>query len=450
MEIDTIRIEATARLDQSRRAELGQFFTPSAVANYMAGMFTPSVEPLTLMEPSAGIGSLVHAASSVMNLRRVEAWEIDPSLMDTLESVLSLSCSDRRVHNVDFLENFADLIEMGVSFDRAILNPPYRKIGANSSQRIALEKLGVRVVNLYTAFVAASLMALRSGGEMVAIIPRSCLNGVYHRPFRDFLLANASIDAVHVFQSRRSAFSDDDVLQENVIVKLTRGGPQGAVTLISSTDSAFSDLKSLEVPFDEVLFPEDLQKFIRLPMSAAGTPRKRQMASLSEFGVEVGTGPIVEYRVTQHSSDGSGVSVIGPKHLSSNGVAHPSDRAKVNYLADVPSLARDIWPKGHYVAVKRISSKESHRRIVAHHIRPHDIPGDRVAFENHLNVFHSGKTGLDETVAIRLCEYLNSAEADDEFRSFSGSTQVNATDLKAMTYPEDIGRPNEAFDCCLG
>lgn len=103
-------------------------------------------------------------------------------------------------------------------FSHAILNPPYKKIRSESEHRLILRRLGIETVNLYAAFVALSLLLLRRGGQLVAIIPRSFCNGPYYRPFREFLLARAAIRHIHLFASRNKTFKDDDVLQENIIV----------------------------------------------------------------------------------------------------------------------------------------------------------------------------------------------------------------------------------------
>jgi adenine-specific DNA-methyltransferase len=63
------------------------------------------------------------------------------------------------------------------------------------------------------------------------------------------------------------------------------------------------------------------------------------------------------------------------------------------------------------------------------------LPAAAIGFENHLNVFHSNRQGLPEDVARGLAAYLNSKEVDDYFRTFSGHTQVNATDLRRLRYP---------------
>jgi adenine-specific DNA-methyltransferase len=44
--------------------------------------------------------------------------------------------------------------------------------------------------------------------------------------------------------------------------------------------------------------------------------------------------------------------------------------------------------------------------------------------------------GLDRKLATGLFAYLNSTMVDHYFRRFSGHTQVNATDLRKLNYPD--------------
>ena len=67
---------------------------------------------------------------------------------------------------------------------------------------------------------------------------------------------------------------------------------------------------------------------------------------------------------------------------------------------------------------------------------PTRIIADRVAFENHLNYYHVRGSGLPVTLAKGLAAFLNSTLVDSYFRQFSGHTQVNAADLRALRYPE--------------
>jgi len=72
---------------------------------------------------------------------------------------------------------------------------------------------------------------------------------------------------------------------------------------------------------------------------------------------------------------------------------------------------------------------------VAYHLTYEALNAAHIGFENHWNVFHIGKHGMDKDIAKGLATFLNSTVLDEHFRVFSGHTQVNATDLRNMRYP---------------
>lgn len=85
--------------------------------------------------------------------------------------------------------------------------------------------------------------------------------------------------------------------------------------------------------------------------------------------------------------------------------------------------------------MRRFTSKEERRRLVAYVIDPAAFNTTAIGFENHLNVFHEGKKPLGEDIARGLAVYLNTTMVDQYFRRFNGHTQVNATDLRSLPYP---------------
>ena len=67
-----------------------------------------------------------------------------------------------------------------------------------------------------------------------------------------------------------------------------------------------------------------------------------------------------------------------------------------------------LYPNGWYCVVRRFSSKEEKRRIVASVVQPHRFPkAELLGFENHLNVFHERKGGLPESLARGLAVFLS-------------------------------------------
>jgi hypothetical protein len=309
---------------------------------------------------------------------------------------------------------------------------------------LILRQVGIETVNLYSAFVALAIDRMKSGGQLVAIIPRSFCNGPYYRPFREFLLNRAALRHLHLFASRTKAFKDDDVLQENVIIRLECGGIQGNVTVSNSTDDSFSDLVTHEQPFGRIVFPDDPEKFIHVPTSLGHNAielAKGVRSTLPDLALGISTGPVVDFRlrehIEKHPSKGT-VPLLYPGHFSGYTTQWPKDGIKRGNAIKLNSDTRKwLYPNGFYTVVRRFSSKEETRRIVASVVRPDTFPGaPMLGFENHLNVFHEEKHGLSEALAYGLAVFLNTTAVDDNFRRFNGHTQVNATDLRLMKYPD--------------
>ncbi|TVQ07332.1 MAG: hypothetical protein EA368_14570 [Leptolyngbya sp. DLM2.Bin27] len=251
----------------------------------MASLFTPgSTDCCRLLDAGAGGGSLSAAfldrwVSGSFNFQRVEldAFEVDQTLHKALAQTLAAYQQHPdfapTIRPDDFIHTAADWLSGNLfatalpQYTHAILNPPYKKIRSDSPHRLALRQAGVETVNLYSAFVALAVALLGNGGQLVAIIPRSFCNGPYYRPFRDWVLGQAAIRHIHLFESRTQAFKHDAVLQENIIIQLERGGSPGPVTVSTSTDDTFADLVTHQYPFNQIVLPGDSERFIHVPTS---------------------------------------------------------------------------------------------------------------------------------------------------------------------------------------
>jgi len=454
---DTARREVPSRTTLKRKSELGQFMTPSTVARFMASLFPASTQQACrLLDAGAGLGSLscafldrwISADGLDFQGVEVEAYEIDKALRARLETNLA-SYAERlpvtyRISEGDFIwEAACESLRGPGRFTHAILNPPYRKINSASEHRSILRQAGIETVNLYSAFVALALALMESNGQLVAITPRSFCNGPYYRPFREFLMHHAALRHMHLFASRTKAFKNDDVLQENVIIRLERGGIQGNVTVSNSTDDSFTDLATHEQPFDRIVFPDDPEKFIHVPTSAGHNAVELSEGirfSLRDIEIGVSTGPVVDFRLEEHirQTPAKGtVPLLYPGHFTGQNTQWPKDGMKRgNAIKLNADTKKWLYPNGFYAVVRRFSSKEEPRRIVARVVTPASFPGAAMlGFENHLNVFHQGKRGLPEDIAYGLAAFLNTTAVDDHFRRFNGHTQVNATDLRLMKYP---------------
>ena len=449
---DSVRREVAPRIAQKHKAEFGQFMTPSRVARFMASLFPPSaLKTCHLLDAGAGVGALSCAfldrwVTGGFGFESVEvtAYEIDEKLRGHLAQHLAgYSRVTPRIIAGDYIELSTTEGLQDQGYTHAILNPPYKKINSRSAHRLALRTVGIETVNLYSAFVALAVGQAAPGGQIVAIIPRSFCNGPYYRPFRDFILERAAIRHMHLFESRNKAFRDDEVLQENIIIHLERGSQQGPITVTTSTDDSFSDLTTHEHPFDRIVFPDDPERFIHVPTTTEKSaiellPFVRY--SLADIGVKVSTGPVVDFRLKTHLRDmpePGTVPLIYPGHLSMTGAVWPvASLKKPNAIMRNDETEKWLYPNGFYCVVRRFSSKEEKRRVVASLVDPAAF-GDHavLGFENHMNLFHENKHGLPEALARGLAVFLNTTAVDEYFRRFNGHTQVNATDLRLMKYP---------------
>ena len=449
---DSVRREVAPCIAKKRKAELGQFMTPSSVARFMANMFPPStLQTCRLLDAGAGVGALSCAfldrwVAGDLGFKAVEvtAYEMDEMLRGYLKQHLSsYSKVKAEVIAGDYIDLAAADDFQAKGYTHAILNPPYKKIKSNSAHRLALRSVGIETVNLYSAFVALAVAQAAPGGQIVAIIPRSFCNGPYYRPFRDFILERAAIRHMHLFESRNKAFKDDEVLQENVIIRLERGVRQGSVTITTSTDDSFTDLATHEHPFDRIVFPDDPERFIHVPTTTDKSTIELLPAvryTLADLGIKVSTGPVVDFRLKEQLRDmpeEGTVPLIYPGHLSITGMVWPvPGLKKPNAILRNDTTQKWLYPNDFYCVVRRFSSKEEKRRVVASMVDPADF-GDytMLGFENHINLFHENRRGLPELLARGLAVFLNTTAVDESFRCFNGHTQVNATDLKRMKYP---------------
>lgn len=447
--LDQVRREASDLLDQPRRAELGQYMTPSSIAEFMAGLFSYK-SPAKLLDAGAGVGSLTAAFFEQALHEKVsvssDVWEIDlilgRYLQATLDEYVQIGRGkiEAKIHTTDFIEDAIFTIQSGATpYSHAILNPPYKKIKSHSSHRKLLRLVGIETVNLYTAFVALTVMLLEESGELVAIIPRSFCNGAYYKPFRHLLLSRCAIRHIHLFDTRNQAFQDDEVLQENIILHVVKGESQNTVTVSTSRDGKFANYQQAIFTAEDIVKSTDGERFIHIPTTLKDTTLPSLCAhTLSEMGLTVSTGPVVDFRLKEYWCDATNPTsapLIYPHHYSDGKLTWPKLHKKPNALQHSELVCKNLMPNGHYVLVKRFSSKEERRRLVAYHFSPRDISAAQIGFENHWNVFHINKQGLEENLAIGLTTFLNSTVLDQHFRVFSGHTQVNATDLRNMRYP---------------
>lgn len=442
-------------------------FTPASIAELMAARFNVggAVE-LRLLDPGSGGGALLEALIRRLlgepTVRRIwaEAFEVNAELayytrakLATLRKAADATkiALDYTVAREDFLfekwNNTRGNASKGDEYDMIIMNPPYFKIRRDSGH----SRLAAAVVhgqpNIYALFLVLGLRLLRPGGQMVAICPRSWLSGQYFSRPRRELLSTASLRSVHAFESRNRAFGGSGVLQETAVFHLVREEVASGSNVQIDVTKGLEDLAdptTFTVPW-KLLAPEGSRGVVRLPESAAQVAALRELGGrrtrMTNLGLRVSTGPVVAFRAAKYlrevpHGDPREVPMIWIGDVRQGAVQWkgvPNPRHPP-VITRTPESAKLVVRGDDMVLVRRFSAKEDARRVVAAFVRRGAL-GDYVGLENHLNVIRGFRGPEGGRLGEALARYLNSQLVDAYIRAVSGTTQVNAADLRALPLP---------------
>lgn len=442
--------------------------TSSDVAQILASKFNNLDGDISIIDAGAGIGSLtaalVQRALDEFSPTHISShtWEIEKVLIENLQHTLDLCAQqtfeapsnknvtwNSKTYSTDFIENAVAILKARIRgevtpvFNKAILNPPYLKISNSSKERHLLKEVGIEATNLYSCFVALSLMLLEDGGELVAITPRSFCNGPYFSDFRRVLLSNNALCKIHIFQSRTRAFKTDKVLQENVIFHIIKNHEQGDVEITSSTCASDPEPEVYNASFNEVVNPENQERFIHIVTNNLEAQIAKTISGLpcrlSDIGISASTGKVVDFRTKENLKENPSddtVPLIFPAHFNQGTIRWPIENCrKPNAIVSNDKTKSLLIPNGTYVLTKRLTAKEENKRIVAALYTADSSDTDTVGFDNKTNYFHANGLPLDDNMAKGLWAYLNSTIVDKYFRQFNGHTQVNVSDLRNLRYP---------------
>ena len=462
--------------DEHRKA-YGLYLTPVPVADFMASRLHVDGPKLRVLDPAAGAGVLCCAAVEALVCRdpkpdtiELVTYEVEGNLIAPLRAVLSYLADwcragygvtvAVRIEITDFVLEHAEALRLSgglipyrseeQDFDVVVSNPPYFKINKADPRAVAASTVVHGQPNIYALFMAVSAVLLREHGDLVFITPRSFASGPYFRQFRKIFFNLIRPTEVHVFESRRDAFSRDEVLQENIIFSGIRhdywhqDGTNPPLTISSSRgvrDVGEPDHR--EIPMEVALDLASVDKVLRLPVRDKDDDVLALVdswpSSLRDLGLNISTGPVVPFRATEFIREegevpGSHAPLLWMNHVHAMRATWPLCRHKPEYIersgADVL-----LVPNKNYVLLRRFSAKEEARRLTAAPYFAADFAVPDIGFENHLNYIHRPGGTLSDDEAWGLAALYNSHLLDAYFRAVNGNTQVSATELRAMPLP---------------
>lgn len=171
--------------------DLGQFFTPPFIADFMIGLSRTKNKGVTILEPAAGKGIFLKLLEE-RGFTNLTAYEIDNSLANESKTQI-------------IYESFVSA-KINKKFDLVIGNPPYirwKNLNPKLKRELNSSLLWMKYFNslcdyLYI-FILKSIELLNENGELIFITPDYWLNTKYSESLRNYMVKNGYFTDIYLF-----------------------------------------------------------------------------------------------------------------------------------------------------------------------------------------------------------------------------------------------------------
>lgn len=472
---DRIGLSYSVFVTQNHKKNKGQFLTPSPIARFMGKQAKSDKSQISILDPGCGTAILSCAiieylAASNTNLKSInlDAYEIDNEILPFTTDVLNflkdwlsdkgilfqfnLIQEDFILKNANVLKSEISLFNnsMAIEYDFVISNPPYFKLNKEDKRAKAAESITSGQPNIYALFMAVSSKMLSQNGQLIFITPRSYASGSYFKSFREFFFNNVSINQIHLFDSRKDAFNRDNVLQETLILKATKGNNIKSDSLVAITSTkGISDLSNPRLktyPQSQILNLKSKEKILHIPVNDEEEEIidlfRSWNGSLNKYNIQISTGPVVAFRATEYIREiyENGTVFLAPLIWLHNvykmhidwPIHKPNKGQYIQMCSGSQSL---LLPNKNYILLRRFSAKDDKSRLIASPYFAKLQDAEFVGVENKVNYIYRPKGELERNEVIGLAAILNSKLFDNYFRIFNGNVNVSATELREMPLP---------------
>jgi adenine-specific DNA-methyltransferase len=298
---------STLDLPALRKAR-GAFFTPPAIADFLAAWAVGDDPQARILDPSCGDGVFLLAAARQLKSAGCPSRDLDkhvfgvdlhePSL-EAAKAILQREGLDARLIPDDFF-NLSTPLQLDCvldEMDAVIGNPPYVRYQEHAGEarkrsRSAAFKQGVRLSGLASSWAALLVHAcafLKPEGRLAMVLPAELLTVHYAEPIRRWLRERFA--AVHLVMFERLQF--EDALEKVVLVVARGEGGCDAFSLYEVEDA--EDLPNLGVfdHFNVTPAAEGKWTDLLLPMKQRQLFKRvidQHFTPLSDYGApELGT-----------------------------------------------------------------------------------------------------------------------------------------------------------------
>ncbi|MDA3905349.1 MAG: Eco57I restriction-modification methylase domain-containing protein [Bacteroidales bacterium] len=458
---------------EKHKKDSGQYFTSKLIADFMGNLAKPKSDRISILDPGCGTAilscSLIEKLIDKAQITTIELvlYETDPKIITETKKVISFLknwLNDKgiilniNIVQDDFIlsnaEGFAQNNLFGTSlfkkYDYIISNPPYFKLSKSDSRAQVAKELVYGQPNIYSLFMGLSAKLLNADGELIFITPRSFAAGNYFKAFRKSFFKDVNISDIHIFESRNKMFKNDNVLQENIIIRATKEMNSKVRISVSESEKELNAPKFTIFKTEELIDIHSKEKILFIPSNHKEAETinifRKWTNSLNDYNIEISTGPVVAFRskdflVSDYSTDFQLAPLVWLHNVKEMEFIFPLKKGtKPSYIIDSEESRKVLLKNKNYVLIRRFSSKDDKNRLVCSPYFSSSTNSERIGIENHLNYVYRPNGELSELEIWGISALFSSSLFDTFFRTFNGNTQVGASELKQIKMPplEDI------------
>lgn len=173
---------------------LGQFFTPTTIANFMASLVCTG-QTQSVLDPAVGHGVFLDCIYDLRkDISKLVACDVDADFVNLVQKKHITA----DVLNVDYLDK-----KFKEKFDAIICNPPYNRFQNVQERNSIIDRFyaqyGIKMsgyTNMCAFFLIKSLHELDKEGKCCYIMPYEFLNTGYGSPIKEFFLKTRTLKSI--------------------------------------------------------------------------------------------------------------------------------------------------------------------------------------------------------------------------------------------------------------
>ncbi len=465
---DYIGLSYANSTSDKHKKDNGQYLTPKTISDFMGSLAKPKKTHVSILDPGCGTAilscSLIEKLINKNNIEEVDLtlYETDTTILVETKKVidfLKIWLEKREIkftyslNEVDFISDNSNVFQINSlfdfgeikKFDYIISNPPYFKISKSDKRAIIARELVYGQPNIYSIFMGLSAKLLNPEGELIFITPRSFAAGNYFKAFRQSFFKRVNISDIHIFRSRNKMFKNDNVLQENIILRASKNSNSNIKITVSESDRDIQFSREYLYKREDLIDIKSQDKILFIPSNTNEFDTikifRKWHNTLNDFNIKISTGPVVAFRNKDFLlKEGLINNAISPliwlHNVKEMEFTYPLQKgSKPSFIKNTEASRKVLLKNKNYVFLRRFSSKDDKSRLVCCPYFASNIKTDMIGVENHVNYVHRPAGELSESEIWGISALYSSSLFDTYFRTFNGNTQVGASELKQIKIP---------------